>query len=45
MCTLSKVNMVDSSLRESSSISWSDYLDFEVSMIGENNDRAYEAVG
>ena len=29
MCTLSKVNMADSSLSESSSISWSDYLNFE----------------
>ena len=37
--------MADSSLRESSSISCSDNLDFEASMIGENNDRAYEAVG
>ena len=35
MCTLSKVNMVDSSLSESSSISWSDNLDFEASMVGE----------
>ena len=45
MCTLSKVNMADSSLSESSSISWSDYLDFEASMVGENNDTPYEAVG
>ena len=45
MCTLSKVNMADSSLSESSSISWSDYLDFEASLLGEINDRAYEAVG
>ena len=45
MCTLSKVNMVDSSLSESSSISWSDNLDFEASMVGENNDTPYEAVG
>ena len=44
MCTLSKVNMADSTLSESSSISWSDYLDFEASLLGENNDRAYEAV-
>ena len=44
MCTLSKVNMVDSSLSESSSISWSDNLDFEASMVGENNDTPYEAV-
>ena len=45
MCTLSKVNMADSSLSESSSISWSDYLDFEASMVGEYNDTPYEAVG
>ena len=45
MCTLSKVNMVDSSLSESSSISWSDNLDFEALMVGENNDTPYEAVG
>ena len=45
MYTLSKVNMADSSLSESSSISWSDYFDFEASLVGENNDRAYEAVG
>ena len=45
MCTLSNVNMVDSSLSESSSISWSDNLDFEASMVGENNDTPYEAVG
>ena len=44
MCTLSKVNMADS-LGESSSISWSDNLDFEASMVGENNDTPYEAVG
>ena len=40
-----KVNMADSSLSESSSISWSDYLDFKASMVGKNNDRAHEAVG
>ena len=40
-----KVNMTDSSLSESSSISWSDCLDFEASMVGENNDTPYEAVG
>ena len=40
-----KVNMADSSLSESSSISWSDYLDFEASMVGENNDTPHEAVG
>ena len=45
MCTLSKVNMADSSFSESSSISWSDNLDFEASMVGENNDTPYEAVG
>ena len=45
MCTLSKVNMVDSSLSESSSMSWSDYWDFEASIVGENNDTPYEAVG
>ena len=40
-----KVNIADSSLSESSSISWSDYLDFEAPMVGENNDTPYEAVG
>ena len=37
--------MVYSSSSKSSSISWSDYLDFEASIVGENNDAPYEAVG
>ena len=43
--TLSKVNMADSTSRESSSISGSDYLDFEASMEGEHSERVYESVG
>ena len=34
LCTLSKVNMADSTSSESSAISGSDYWDFEVSMHG-----------
>ena len=45
MCTLSKVSMADSTLSESSSISGSDYSDFEASMEGEHNERVYESVG
>ena len=45
MRTLSKVNMADSTARESSSISGSDYSDFEGSMEGEHNERVYESVG
>ena len=41
--TLSKINMADSSLRDCSPISRSDYSDREASMAG--NDRAYERVG
>ena len=36
--------MVDSSWSERSSISRSDHSDFETSMKGENNDRAYKPV-
>ena len=43
--TLSKVNMADSTSRESSSISGSDYSDFEASMEGEHSERVYESVG
>ena len=42
MRTLSKVNMADSNSSESSSISGSDYSDFEASMEGEG---ASELVG
>ena len=45
VCTLSKVNMADSTSSESSSISGSDYSDFEASMEGEHNERVYESVG
>ena len=45
MCTLSKVNKVDSALSESSSISGSDYLDFEALMEGEHNRRVYKSIG
>ena len=44
VCTLSKVNMVDNTSSESSSISGSDYSDFEASMEGEHNKRVYESV-
>ena len=44
MCTLSKVNMADSTLSESSSISESDYSDFEASMEDKHNERLYESV-
>ena len=37
--------MVDSTSSESSSISWSDYSDFEASMESEHNGRVYEYVG
>ena len=37
--------MADSSSSESSSISESDYSDFEASMEGEHNERVYEPVG
>ena len=37
--------MADSTLSESSSISGSDYSDFEALMEGENNERVYESVG
>ena len=43
--TLSKVNMADSTSRESSSISGSDYSNFEASMEGEHSERVYESVG
>ena len=36
--------MVDSTSSESSSISGSDYSDFEASMEGEHNKRVYESV-
>ena len=42
---MTKVNMADSTLRESSSISGSDYSDFETSMEGGHNERGYESVG
>ena len=45
MCTLSKVNIADNTLGESSSISGSDYSDFEASMEGEHNERVYKSVG
>ena len=45
MCTFSQVDMADSSSSESSSISGSEYSDFEVSMEGEHNERVYEPVG
>ena len=38
------MNMADSSSSESSSISGSDYSDFEA-MEGKHNERVYEAVG
>ena len=37
--------MADSTSSESSSISGSDYSDFEASMEGEHNERVYESVG
>ena len=45
MCTLSEVNMADSTSSESSSISGSDHSDFEASMESEHNERVYESVG
>ena len=39
VCTLSKINMADSSLREGSSISRSDYSDCEASMEGNDSNR------
>ena len=36
--------MADSTLSESSSISGSDYSDFEALMEGEHNERVYESV-
>ena len=39
VCALSKINMVDSSLRESSSISKSDYSDCEASMEGNDSNK------
>ena len=45
MCTLSKVNMADSTSSESSSISGSDYSDFEASMEGDYSERGYELFG
>ena len=39
-----KVNMAYSSSSKSSLIWWSDYLDLEASILGENNDTPYEAV-
>ena len=44
VCTLSKVSMADSTLSESSSISGSDYSDFEASMEDEHNEKVYESV-
>ena len=44
MCTLSKVNIADNTLGESSSISGSDYSDFEASMEDKHNERSYESV-
>ena len=37
--------MADSNSSKSSSISGSDYLDFEASVEGEHNERVYESVG
>ena len=37
--------MTDSSSSESNFLLESDYLDFEASMGGENNERVYELVG
>ena len=37
--------MADGTSRESSSISGSDYSDFEASMEGERSERVYESVG
>ena len=37
--------MADSNSSKSSSISGSDYLDFEASAEGEHNERVYESVG
>ena len=45
VCNLSKVNMADSSSRESNSMSSSDYSDFEASMEGVHNGRVHESVG
>ena len=45
MCTLSKEKMADSTSNESNSILGSDYSDFEASMEGDINDRAYDPVG
>ena len=45
VCTLSKVNMADSSSTESSSTSGSDYSDFEAFIEGEDNERIYEPIG
>ena len=42
---LIKVNMVDSSSSKCGSISGFEYSDFEASMEGASNDRAYEPVG
>ena len=45
VCTFSQVDMADSSSSENSSISGSEYSDFEVSMEGEHIERVYEPVG
>ena len=37
--------MADGTSRESSSISGSDYSEFEASMEGEHSERVYESVG
>ena len=37
--------MANSGSSKSSSIWWSDYLDFEALIVGENTDTPYEAVG
>ena len=42
---ISKVNKENSTSSESSSITGSDYSDFEASMEGEHNGRVYKSVG
>ena len=44
VCTLSNVNMADSSSTESSSTSGSDYSDFEAFIEGEDNERVYDPI-
>ena len=44
VCTLSNVNMADSSSTESSSTSGSDYSDFEAFIEGEDSERVYDPI-